>query len=161
MWSRNPLPWCSFVVYTTEAENEFRGVHHRSWKWFSWCTPWKEILDFVVYYTTGPGNEFRGVHHRSWKWISWCAPPKLKMIFVVYTMEGGFRFCGVLHHRIRKWILWTPPKLKMNFVMYTMEGELHLMLYYTTWKWFSWCTPQKLYTTKFIFWSGGVIHHEV
>ena len=45
-----PLPWCSFVVYTTGEDFASGGVdlHHRRGIWFLWCTPPERILRPVV-----------------------------------------------------------------------------------------------------------------
>ena len=50
-----------FMVYNMEGDFAI-----------SWCTPWKEILDFC------------GIHHG-----------RVFCIFMVYTIEEGFDFCGV------------------------------------------------------------------
>ena len=57
-----------FMVYTMEGD--FR---------FSWCTPWKGILQFRGVNTREAKNGFGGVHHGRGFWI-----------FMVYTMEGIF-----------------------------------------------------------------------
>ena len=62
-------------VYTMEAKNDFRGVHHGREFWifmvytmegdfeFSWCTPWKEIFQILGVFTIEAKNGFCGVHH--------------------------------------------------------------------------------------------------
>ena len=71
-----------FVVYTMEGDFGF-----------SWCTPWKGILQFHGVNTMEAKNGFHGVHHgREFCNFVVYTPWKLKMIFVVYTMEGNFGF---------------------------------------------------------------------
>ena len=69
-----------FVVYTMEG-----GFG------FSWCTPWKGILQFRGVYTMEAKNGFRGVHHgRGFCNFMEYTPGQQKMVFVGYTMEGDF-----------------------------------------------------------------------
>ena len=71
-------PWkleMDFVVYTMEGDFGF-----------SWCTPWKGILQFRGVYTMEAKNDFHGVHHGREFWI-----------FMVYTMEGGFVISWCIH----------------------------------------------------------------
>ena len=65
-----------FVVYTMEGDFGF-----------SWCTPWKRILQFCGVYTMEAKNGFCGVHHGRGFWI-----------FMVYTMEGDFAISWSIHH---------------------------------------------------------------
>ena len=57
-----------FVVYRMEGDFGF-----------SWCTPWKGLLQFRVVYTMEAKNGFHGAHHGRGFYN-----------FVVYTMEGDF-----------------------------------------------------------------------
>ena len=79
-------------MYTMEGKNGFRGVHHGREKWFSWCTPWKLKMVFVVYTME---EDFQ---------IPWCrltlfTPQKQILNLMVYTMEAENGFRGVHHGR--------------------------------------------------------------
>ena len=131
-------PWKGILqfqgVYTMEARNGFRGVHHGRGFWI--FVVYTIVGDFAIswcirHYTMEAKTAFHGVHHRRGFWI-----------FVVYTIEGDFGFS------------WCTPWMEIlkfngidtmeakngfhgvhngrgfcNFVAYTMEGDFEI----------SWC----------------------